>query len=251
MSSLGRRDFLGRHYRRDEGSVARFVEGAIDVSTFFPRLPLVVTRLHPADVEVDRLLVRDRRDGIEEGEAVVLCERADRLRQRVGGERSGRDDDIGPVFRRQARDFAALNGNVRMVFQRPGHRCGKSVTIHGKRAACRQAMRVGRTQDQGARAAHLFVQQADGIVLGVIRTERVGAHELRQPVCLVRIGSAHRPHLVQHHARAVFRRPPSRFAACQPAANDVDCVHGQPNKPDGPTTQSRPIVFSARLANSV
>ena len=46
------------------------------------------------------------------------------------------------------------------------------------------------------------VQQADGIGLGVVGTEGVGADELRQPVGLVRVGAANGPHLVQDHRHA-------------------------------------------------
>ncbi len=94
-----------------------------------------------------------------------------------------------------------------------------------RRAAGRHLVRVGRGHDQRAAGAHLGVQQAHGVVLGVVGAEGVGADELRQAVGLVRGGGDRRAHLVQHHARAGLGRLPRRLAARQAAADDVDGLH--------------------------
>ena len=101
---------------------------------------------------------------------------------------------------------------------------GKSVAVHGERAARRQLVRVGRAQDQRSRAAHFLVQEADGVVLPIVRAERIGAHELGQPRRPVRRRHACGAHLVQHHARARVRRLPGRLAPREPAADDMNDV---------------------------
>ena len=70
-------------------------------------------------------------------------------------------------------------------------------------------------------AAHLLVQQADGVVLRIVGAEGVGADQLGQAVGLVRLGAAHRPHLVQHHGHAGLGELPGRLAAGEAAADDV------------------------------
>jgi hypothetical protein len=80
---------------------------------------------------------------------------------------------------------------------------------------------VGRAHDQRAGAPHLLVQEADGVVGGVVGAEGIGADELGQPVGLVRLGAAYAPHLVQHHGHARRRELPGRFASGQASADDV------------------------------
>ena len=57
--------------RVDEGVVLRLVHRAVDVVLAGAAGPdLVVARLEPADVHVDRVEMDDRRDGVEEGERI-------------------------------------------------------------------------------------------------------------------------------------------------------------------------------------
>ena len=86
------------------------------------------------------------------------------------------------------------------------------VAVDGQRAAGRQLVRVARAHDQRAGAAHLLVQQADGVGLGVVGAEGVGAHQLGQPVGLVRLG-----HALRAASRAAPRARPRR-AICHAAS---------------------------------
>ena len=83
-------------------------------------------------------------------------------------------------------------------------------------------MLVARGQDQRIRAAHLLVQQTDGIVLPIVRTERVRADKLREAIRLVRVGSALGPHLVQHDGNARARDLVRGFRSGEAGADDVD-----------------------------
>ena len=102
-------------------------------------------------------------------------------------------------------------------------------------------------QDQRAGAAHLLVQQADGVVLGIVGAQRVGADQLGAVVGLVRLGRAQWPHLVQHDRDAGLRQVPGGLAAGKAGADDVDgagmgCGHGASDKgwagaPQAPSSQ--------------
>ena len=104
------------------------------------------------------------------------------------------------------------------------HGGGEAVAVDGQRAAGRQLVRVGRAHDQRAGAPHLLVQQADGVVGGIVGAEGVGADQLGEVFGEMRLGAAHRPHLVQHHGHAGRRELPRRFAAREAAADDVHAV---------------------------
>jgi len=99
---------------------------------------------------------------------------------------------------------------------------GKAVAIDSQRAAGGHLMRIGLVHDQRARAAHLFVQEADRIRLRIVGAERVGADKLRAIFCLMRVGFAHRAHLVKDHLGPGVRRLPSGFRAGEPCADNVD-----------------------------
>jgi hypothetical protein len=73
-----------------------------------------------------------------------------------------------------------------------------------------------------AGAAHLVMQQAHGVGLVVVGAERVGADQFGQPIGLVRLGAAHRAHLVQDHRHAKIGRRPGGFGAGHAAADDMD-----------------------------
>ena len=65
------------------------------------------------------------------------------------------------------------------------------------------------------------MQQADGIVGGIVGAEGVGADQLGQAVGLVGFRAAHAAHLVQHDAHARRGELPGRFAAGQASSHDV------------------------------
>src|SRR5690606_6390987 len=84
---------LAGEKRVDERLVLVPVQRAVDVVGDAAARPgLVVARLEPRLLHVDRLAMDDRRDGVEEGEGVLAGQRADRRRERRRGERPGGDD---------------------------------------------------------------------------------------------------------------------------------------------------------------
>ncbi len=91
------------------------------------------------------------------------------------------------------------------------------MAVHGQRAARGQLVRVGRAQDERTGAAHLLMQQADGVVLPIVGAEGIGADEFGQAVGLVGVGAANGAHLVQHHTT----RPSSA------AATPLRCLRGR------------------------
>jgi len=168
--------------------------------------------------------VDDRRDGVEEGEGVGAGQAVNRLGQRRRGQGAGRDDDRVPILRRQPGDLAAVDLDQRLGLEACGDLGGKTHTVDRQGAAGGQAVGVAGRHDQRAQSAHLGVQQADSIVLGVIGAERVGADQLRQAVGHVGLGAARRAHLVQHHGHARAGDLPGRLATGQAAADHVDRV---------------------------
>ena len=104
-----------------------------------------------------------------------------------------------------------------MVVQRLGDGGGKSVAVHRQRAAGGHLIGVGGAHDQRAQPAHLGVQQADGVVGGVVGAERIGADEFGEAVGAVGLGHPHRAHLVQDHANAGIGDLPGGFRAGEAA----------------------------------
>ena len=164
----------------------------------------------------------DRRDGVEEGERALAGQAGDCRRQRRRGQRSGGDDHAVPRRRRQAGDLAALDGDQRLGLQPGGHRRREALAIDRERAAGGQLVGIAGGHDQRAGAPHLLVQQAYRVGFGVVGAEGVGAHQLRKIFGEVRLGPAHRPHLVQHHRHACGGKLPRGFAAGQSAAHNVN-----------------------------
>ena len=233
---IGRRGFpileiglVAGDQRIEEGVVLRLVHRAVDVVGAVAAGPdLVVARLEPGDVHVDRVEIDDRCDGVEEGERVGAGQSADRLGKAWRGEGAGGDDDIVPFGRRQAVDLAAVDGDERVILERLGDGLREALAVDGERAAGGHLVRIAHAHDERVRHAQLRVQQADGIGVGVVRAERVGADELGQAVRLVRVGAAHGPHLVQDDGNAAIDDLPSGFGAGETAADDVNgvCFHG-------------------------
>ena len=112
------------------------------------------------------------------------------------------------------------------VSERRRDRGGEAFAVDRQRAAGRNLMRVGRPHDQRAGAAQLLVEQADGIGLGVVGAERVGADQFGEPVGLVRLGAADGAHLVEDDGNAAPGDLPGGLGAGEAAADDVDWSHG-------------------------
>ncbi len=69
------------------------------------------------------------------------------------------------------------------------------------------------------------MQQADGVELGVVGTERVGADQLRQVAGLVGGSGPLRPHLVQDDRRPGLGGLPGGFRTGKAPADDMDGLH--------------------------
>ncbi len=121
-----------------------------------------------------------------------------------------------------AATLAALDRDQRMTVQRRGDGVREAVAIDRERAAGRHLIGVGRAHDQRAEAAHFLVQQADGVVFGVVGAERVRADEFREAVGLVRFGLARRAHFVQHHGDAAAGDLPGGFGTGEAAADHMN-----------------------------
>ena len=83
-------------------------------------------------------------------------------------------------------------------------------------------MGVGGPHDQRIRPPQFLVEKSDGVGLAIVGAEGVGADELRQPVGLVGLGAARRPHLVENDRKPAPGDLPGRFAAGEAAPDDVD-----------------------------
>ncbi len=115
-----------------------------------------------------------------------------------------------------------------MRLERARHLGGETLAVDRKRAACRQLVGVRGLHDQGVRAAHLLMQQADRIRLPFVGAEGVRADELGERRGLVRLGLAHGAHLVQRHWNAASRELPGRLAAGKASADHMNWLgHGR------------------------
>jgi hypothetical protein len=103
-----------------------------------------------------------------------------------------------------------------------GDRGREAVPIDRQRAAGRHLMSVALGHDEGPEAAHLLVEQADRIGLGLVRPERVRADELGQPVGLVGVGAANGSHLVQDDGQSGSRDLPGGLGPGKASADNVN-----------------------------
>ena len=99
------------------------------------------------------------------------------------------------------------------------------LAVDGERAAAGHPRRVGALEDHAAEEAHLGLEQAVRVG-GLGALEGVGADELREPIGLVRFGSADGPHLVHDDVVPALGELPGGLAAGESAADDVDGGHG-------------------------
>ena len=100
-----------------------------------------------------------------------------------------------------------------MLLDRARDLGGEAVAVDRQRRAGGHAMLVGRAHDQRAERAHLLVEQADGIVLGIVGAEAVRADHLGEAVGLVRrrrVAAA--AHFAEAHAQAGLGELPCGFA---------------------------------------
>src|SRR5690606_26512104 len=98
----------------------------------------------------------------------------------------------------------------------------EAMPIDGKGAASRKLVGVGGAHDQGIAAAHLFMEQADRVLLVIVRAEAVRADELGKAVRAVRVGAFDPAHLVENDLGAGFGGLPGGFRASKAAADDMN-----------------------------
>ena len=137
------------------------------------------------------------------------------------GEGARRHDDAVPIGRRKSVDLFADDGDQRRGLETLRHLVGKALAIDGERAAGGKLVAVCRGENERACAAHLLMQEADGIARPIVRAERVGADKLGKRVGLVRLRLPHRAHLMQHRRHAGARELPGCLASGKAAADDM------------------------------
>ena len=114
-----------------------------------------------------------------------------------------------------------------MRLERAGHFRREALAVDRERAACRQLVGVGRGHDQRGGAAHLLMQQPDGVGLPFVGAEGIGTDQLGEGAGLMRVGLPYRAHLVQHDRNAGLRDLPGGLASRQAATDDVNLAcHG-------------------------
>ena len=121
----------------------------------------------------------------------------------------------------ERRHFPANDLNARVRRDSLVHGLREQLAVDRQRAAAGDACRIGRLEDHRPHRAHFGLQQAMSVGdLGAL--ERVGAHELSEPIGLVRRRLPHRPHLVQHDGVAALGKLVGGFGSGEAAANHVN-----------------------------
>lgn len=101
------------------------------------------------------------------------------------------------------------------------HCTRERIAINGKRATGRKTVLLGHLHDQPTSRAHFPMQQANGVPLMIVRTERVRAHHLGEVAGAVREGAHVGAHFVKHDGHACLSRLPGSLGSGHAAANDV------------------------------
>ena len=109
-----------------------------------------------------------------------------------------------------------------MRLERAAHVRREALAVDCERAACRQLVGVGRGHDQRSGAAHLLMQQPNGVGLPFVGAEGIGTDQLGESAGLMRVGLPYGAHLVQHDRNAGLRDLPGRLAARQAATDHVN-----------------------------
>ncbi len=215
-----RGDGLGLQQRVDETLVLIAVQRAIQIVA--GRIHrLAVARSPESYARVHRIGVDNRADGIVKVEAFGAGQARDVICQRVAGQRTGCDDD--DWLRRNRGYLLAAYLDQRLGGDGRRHLVGEYIPVHGKRLPAWNARAGRHFEQQRTEPPQFFLEQPRRGGLG-LRLERVAAHQLRQPVRLVRGRGPHRPHLVQHARQAPARDLPSRLGTRQARADNVNGI---------------------------
>ena len=232
LVELVRRELVGGRERVDECFVLFPVHRAVEV-----RARRILGALHcllvPArsakrHALVDALRGNDGSNGIVERQRLDAQPSADRLAERVAGERSGGDDGRRC---REGGHLATLHPDPRVGHDPLVHPRGEQLAVHRECAAGRHARLVSGHEDHRPEFAHLGLEQAVGVGdLGAL--ERVGADELGEPVGLVSGSAQEGAHLAQDHVMAARRELPGGLAPSQATADDLN-HDARSNHPSG------------------
>jgi hypothetical protein len=98
---------------------------------------------------------------------------------------------------------------------------GEQLAIDRQGGAGRHARDLGGVHDERVEPAHLFLQQADGVIQ-LVAAERVAADELGESIGFMNFCRPDRPHLVNDDGDSAGGCLPRRFASGQAAADDVN-----------------------------
>ncbi len=132
-------------------------------------------------------------------------------RERAGG------DDRRPRLR-QPVDALADDLDVGMRRQRRGDALGEALAVHRQRRSGGHLVHVALREDQRSQVAHLLVEQAHRVALGIVAAEAVRADQLGEPVGVVRGRRAARSaHLGKAHPAARLRELPRGLRSREPA----------------------------------
>ena len=117
------------------------------------------------------------------------------------------------------------NRDVRMLRDLRSHVVTEAMAVDGQCAAGGDARRVRRLHDDGAEAAHLFLEHADGI-LEARTAKRVAADELGKASRLMGRRRFCGAHLVERDLCALLGGLPGGFTASQASADYDAFLHG-------------------------
>ena len=115
--------------------------------------------------------------------------------------------------------------DLRVVRDLLGHVVAETVAVDSERTAGGYTRRISCLHDDGAKAAHLFLEHAD-CILEARAAQRIAADELGKAGRLVRRRRLLGTHLVERDFRALRGRLPGGLAASQAGADYDDFLHG-------------------------
>ena len=217
-----RGELIGRGERIDKRFVLVTREGAVEIRAFFTNAVhcfLPPARGAEGDGLVDRLDRHHGGDGVVEGQRLHTESRADGVGERIGGERTGRDDaDIG-----ERRHFLARHTDARVCMNTIVHMLRENLAVDRERRSARNARLIGALENERAELPHFGLQQAVRVA-GLGALERVRADELTELLRSMRGGATHGTHLTDHDRVPALSELPRGFTAGEPAADHLHFV---------------------------
>ena len=209
-----------RRQRLPESAVLLFCHRAVDVG----RLALAVARSAIGLRHVDGFERHDGSRRIVKVKGRIAHHLAQAGGERTVRQRAGCHDGHGVLFSRNRLDAHPHDLDARMRRQLLRDVAREALAIDGKRTARRHASRIRRRHDERAQAAHLLLENADG-VLKSRTAQRIAADKLGEVRRLVRRGRCDGAHLVEQDLDAALGSLPGGLAAGESRARDDDLLH--------------------------